>query len=127
MRSFAQIIEQEQTSRNILEINIYKIKANPSNPPRNLTFDDLGELIFDILKINPDDCLTFDYSTGRYDTRHIKLKPSVDLTPYITSPTSPITFKEHEVKVRQQQKNITRVQFQNVPLNHTNMYMVSQS
>ena len=74
MRTFAEIIEQEKTNRNILEIHLTKTAIKP----KNLTFDDLGDLIFDILKINPDDCLGFDYTTGRYDSRPIKLRPTVD-------------------------------------------------
>ena len=69
------------------------------------------------MKINPDDCLSFDYTTGRYDTRQLKLKPQVDVSPFITPLNTPIIFKEHEVYVKQQRKNVTRVQFRNVPLN----------
>ena len=54
-----------------------------------LTYDDLGEILFDILKIDPNDCVGFDFNTGRYDTRHIKLKPSIDANAYITSTPSP--------------------------------------
>ena len=111
MRTFSQIIEQEKLNRNILEIHLRKTEAKP----RNLTFDDIGEFLFDILKINHDDCLGFDYTTGRYDSRQIKLKPSIDTTPYIT--LNPIIFMDHEITVKKQLSNVTKVLFKNVPLN----------
>jgi hypothetical protein len=81
-------------------------------------FDDLGELIFDIIKIDPRDCIGFDYNTGRYDTRQIKMKPSIDNSAYITS--TPIIFKDHSVTVQKQLSNITRVTFKNALLNVPN-------
>ena len=111
MRNFVEIIEQEKSSRNILEIHLTKTATKP----KNLTFDDLGELVFDILKIKPDDCFGFDFTTGRYDSRQIKLKPSVDTMPYIT--TTPIVFMGHEITVKKQLSNVTKVLFKNVPLN----------
>ena len=114
MRTFSQIVEEEKTNRNILEIHLTKTTSRP----KNLTFDDIGEFIFDIMKINPDDCLGFDYTTGRYDSRQIKLKPSINLTPYIT--TTHITFMEHEITVKKQLSNVTKVIFKNVPLNVPN-------
>ena len=77
MRTFEQIIEDEKANRNILEIHLSK---NPTRP-KNLTFDDIGEFIFDVLKIKPEDCLGFDYTTGRYDTRQVKMKPEIDTNP----------------------------------------------
>ena len=90
--------------------------------PKSLTFDDLGELIFDVLKIDPKDCLTFDYNSGRYDTKQIKLKPGIDTSKYITD--SPISFKDHMVTVTKQLSNITRVTFKNVPLNVTDEELI---
>ena len=114
MSTFSQIIEEEKTNRNIIEIHIMKTTSRP----KNLTFDDIGEFLFDIMKINPDDCLSFDYTTGRYDSRQIKLKPSINLTPYIT--TTPITFMEHEITIKKQLSNVTKVIFKNMPLNVPN-------
>ena len=65
MRSFAEIIAAEKSERNILD----------------MSYDELGEFIFDILKINPDDCMGFGFNTGRYYTREIKFRPGVDLSP----------------------------------------------
>ena len=66
-RDFSSILEQENYRRNILEIKIVKITTTDSegaiHKPKHLTFDDLGELIFDVLQIDPEHCLTFDYNT----------------------------------------------------------------
>ena len=86
MRSFAEILAAESTQRNILEIHLIRINNDQNDAQstgRNLNFDDLGELIFDVLNINPDDCLGFNYSTGRYDTREIKFKPLIDISQHI--------------------------------------------
>ena len=117
MRSFAQILEDEKKNRNILEIYLKnKPNEDPDSPkPRSLTFDDLGELIFDVLKIDPKDCVSFDYNTGRYDTRQIKFKAGVSIDMYVTK--EPITFKDHMITTKKQLHNITRVTFRNVPLN----------
>ena len=117
-RSFAQIIESEKANRNILEIYLEKVNKEENGSsikPKSLTFDDLGELIFDILKVDPKDCLTFDYNSGRYDNKQIKLKPGIDTSKYTTD--SPISFKDHMVTVTKQLSNVTRVTFKNVPLN----------
>ena len=82
---------------------------------KNLSFEDLGEVLFDILKINPEDCLALDFTTGRYDTREVKFKPEVNVTPYLTVST-PIYFKNHEITVQRVLKNVTKVTFKNVPM-----------
>ena len=120
-RTFAQIIAEEQRNRNIIEIQLSRTipqEENQTNASRGLTFDDLGELIFDIIKIDPNDCVSFDYNTGRYDTKHIQLKPTIQADLFVT--TTPIIFKGYEVSVRKQLNNITRVTFRNVPLNVPN-------
>ena len=72
-------------------------------------------MIFDILKINPDDCQGVALVTSRYDTKEIKLKQEVDPTIYLTS--AQIQFKDHDVTVSKQTTNITKVTFKNVPFN----------
>ena len=86
-RTFEQIIDEEKKTRNIIEIHLTRNSTEEpqENQPRGLTFDDLGELIFDVIKINPDDCISFDYNTGRFDTKHIKLKPNVQADPFVTT------------------------------------------
>ena len=119
-RTFEQIIEDEKKTRNIIEIHLIRNTAGEpqENLPRGLTFDDLGELIFDIIKINPDDCLIFNYNTGRKDIKHIQLKSNVNADPFVT--TTPIEYKGYMVSVSRQLSNITRVTFKNVPLNVPN-------
>ena len=50
MRSFAEIMEQEKKNRNILEIKTTKIRSEEASPP-DLKAKDIGELLFDILKV----------------------------------------------------------------------------
>ena len=52
IRTFAQIVEEEKLNRNILEITLSRhiSEEEPqNNAQRGLTFDDLRELIFDIM------------------------------------------------------------------------------
>ena len=114
MRSFAEIMSQEKKNRNILEIKTVKNKSEEAPPP-DLKAEDIGELLFDILKVNPADCLAYDYNTGRYDTKQIKLKPGIPVTNILAK--SPLDFKGHKVIVTQQRLNITKITFKNVPLN----------
>ena len=120
LRSFAEIIAEEKSNRNIIQIHLKKITEVQENgdsiKPRSLNFDDLGELIFDILGINYDDCLSFNFSSGRYDTREVKIKPGIDVTPYLTT-LEPLVFKGHEVRVKKQRNNVTKITFKHVPLN----------
>ena len=113
MRSFDEIIADAKCNRNILEINLKKNTVDDQKPP-NLTFDQIGELLFDRLKINSDDCLRFNFSSHRYDTREVFLKPNIDLSPYITEIDD---FYGHSITTKRQSSKITRVSFRNVPLN----------
>ena len=65
MRSFEEIVADAKSNRNILEIHLKKNVNNdsPTSKPANLTYDQLGELLFDILKIKSDECISFDFST----------------------------------------------------------------
>ena len=119
MRSFAQILEQEKKDRNILELRINKIRTDEAVPPplnsNNMLAEDVGELLFDILRLNPAHCLAYDYNTGRNDTKQVKLKPGIPVADILAK--SPLEFKGFKVVVSQQRLNITRVTFKNVPLN----------
>ena len=117
-RPYAQIIAEENTKKNMIKLNLKKIQPtepDTTNSVKNLTFEDLGEFLFDILEINPEDCLGLDFTTGRYDTREVQFKPEVDVTPYLTL-TSPKYFKGHEINVSRVLKNVTRITFKNVPM-----------
>ena len=56
LRSYEEIIADAKTNRNILEIQLKKNIIN-NEKPANLTFDQIGELLFDRLKIRVEDCL----------------------------------------------------------------------
>ena len=117
MRTFAEILASEQ-QRNILEINITRMNITDGNGgstrAKALNFDDLAELIFDVLKIDHNLCAGYNYSTGRYETWDVKFKPGVDLSTYIKST---LVFKGHKVFTKRQMNNLTRVSFRNVPFN----------
>ena len=89
MRSFAEIMADQKLNRNILEITMRKRQTvdNAGNvlTPKQLTFDDLGTFLFDILKIKAEDCVRFNYTLGRYETREVMFKPGLDMSPYIGS------------------------------------------
>ena len=138
-RPFSQIIAEETAYRNTIQLHLRKIHTQPAQTTptntstttqlpttespttpytttKNLTFEDLGEFLFDILKINPEDCLGLDFTTGRYDSREVQLKPEVDVTPYLTTASNPFSFKNHEITIQRLLKNVTRITFRNVPM-----------
>ena len=119
-RTFEQIVEDEKRDRNILEIQLQKCNTPDEDLAniKSLTYDDLGELMFDVLEIKPENCIAVNFSTGRYDTREVKFLPDVNPTPYLR--VTPIEFKNHLVTVRRQRRNVTKVTFKNVPLNVPN-------
>ena len=84
-RSFAEIIASEKINRNIVQIHMKKIPQRQDNGdlinPKSLNHDDVGEFIFDVVKIDYKDCLSFNFNSGRYDTREIKFKPEIDTLP----------------------------------------------
>ena len=118
MRNFAEILHDEQHYRNILEVKLIR-KSETINgeqiKSKTLTEADISELFFDIIKLKVDDCEGIALRTYRYDTKEIKLKRGTDPTPYLTP--SPISFKGHEITIKKQMNNLTRVTFKNVPFN----------
>ena len=115
-RSFQQIIEDEKKNRNIIEIKLIKSESDcEESSIRHLTYDELGESIFDVLKVIPSECIAFDYNTSRFDIKQIQLKPNVDADKFVT--VTPVSFKGYNVTVSKQLNNVTRVTFKNVPLN----------
>ena len=117
LRSFAEIMAEQIKNRNILEVVMTKIEKTDAEgrvfKHKNLTFDEIGSFLFDILKISPEHCVRFNFTTGRYDTREVMFKPEVDLTPYLGS----FVYLDHEICTRRQRSNITKITFKNVPLN----------
>jgi hypothetical protein len=118
MRSFEEIVAAEKKSRNILTVKMTKIVKfvdGKEVKDKNLFMEDVGELIFDIMKVNVDDCAGLSLTTSRYDTKEINLKPGIDPTPYLTK--EPFVFKGHTITVTQQRTDTTKVTFKNVPWN----------
>ena len=119
-RSWLQIFSEAKEKRNILEIHVNRIdNTNSSNDdnqqkPKALTFDELSDFIFKILKIKETDNIGLDYFYGH---KEIELKAGVDLTPYLHMDT-PIRYLEYDIFVKKQETHFaTRVLFRNVPLN----------
>ena len=81
MRSFEEIIAEEKENRNILEIKITRKEIEEDGvmkPAKALSMDDVSVLIFDMIAVNPQDCLGVALYTSRFDTKEVKLKPGVD-------------------------------------------------
>ena len=116
-RSWKQIVEDAK-KQNILQITINKtskIVNGETVKPRNLKHDDIATFLFDVLGIKAEDCLGFDYNTGRYDTREIQMKNGIDTTRFLR--VEPVEFMEHEIRVSALNTRSTKVTFRNVPLN----------
>ena len=118
-RSYQTIINESNTqSPNILiQFKLYKItnQNNPDNKPLSLSDAQIGEFLFDFLKINPKSCLELDLNTGRYDTRELLLRSGTNLTEIITNGT-PHFFKDHEITATILSKMASRVTFRGVPI-----------
>ena len=119
MRSFQQILAEEKEKRNILEIKLRRMNVTSEDETqtkaKHLSFEEVSVLIFDVLKIDSEHCLSVALVTSRYDTKEVKLKTEVNGSIYLTS--KPIMFKDHEITVSRQTTNVTKVTFKNVPLN----------
>ena len=119
MRTFQEILAEETENRNILEIKLKRMnvinEAGEQGRAKNLSTEDVSILLFDVIKVKPEDCQGVALYTSRYDTKEIKLKSHVDPTPYLTE--IPIQFKDHEVIVIKQTTKVTRIAFKNVPFN----------
>ena len=117
-RSFAEILNEEKLHRNILEVKLTRTSKNQNGiavKAPTLNEADLSEFLFDVINLKVEDCLGIALRTHRYDTKEIKLKRGVESAPYIR--TSPVMFKGHEITIRKQMNNMTRVTMKNVPFN----------
>ena len=116
MRNFEEILAEEKKNRNILIVKLTKIVTIENGEEvkeKSLFMEDVGELLFEVIKLKVEDCAGLSLSTSRYDTKEINLKPGIDPTPYLR--TSPITFKGHLVTITQQRTDTIKVTFKNVP------------
>ena len=119
MRTYEQIIAEEKENRNILEIKITRLQIDEDGvmkPAKALSVDVVSVLIFDVIGVNPQECLGVARYTNRFNIKEVKLKPGVDATPYLTK-DRPISFKNHEIVVISQTANVSKITFKNVPFN----------
>ena len=98
--------------------NVLEITTQMIDPPQNatlveksLTFDDFADFLFDHLKVNPDDCSSYTFSQYSNNSKELKFKPSVDISPYIGS----FSFRGHSFTSRRQGNRTVRVTFREVP------------
>ena len=101
----------------MIQFKLYKVtnQTNPSIKPVSLSDAQIGEFLFDYLKIDPTTCLALDLKTGRYDTRELVLQSGTDLTGILTD-NSPHIFKDHEITAVVLSKLAMRVTFRGVPI-----------
>ena len=107
-RSFLEIMADERKNRNILEIKIVYQGSSDINEAvagqnrKNLSYDEIGAFLFDTLKIDPSNCLRFNYTTGRSDTKEVMFKPGIDISQYIGT----FNIPKFEIITRKQQTNV---------------------
>ena len=117
MRTFEEIMSDQKKNRNILTLTLTKIvnyEAGKEVRAPSLTLEDMGDFVFDVLKLQMEDCSGLYLSTQRYDTKLIHLKPGTDPNKYITN--EPMEFKGHMISITQQTMGTTKVTFRNVPV-----------
>ena len=86
MRTFAEIIAEEKEQRNILEIKLTRLSINVEGElkaAKSLSIEEVGELMFDVIKLKPEDCAGVAMYSSRYDTKEVKLKAGVNPAPYL--------------------------------------------
>ena len=106
------------TSNIILQIRLFKL-ITPEKKPLNISDSQLGEFLFESLKIPIAQCLALDFLTGRYDLREILVRSDTDLTIVLTY-DSLFTFKDHKISISIISNQSTRVTFKEVPLSVPN-------
>ena len=115
-RNYSQIVAEAQSvnqTSTLIQFKLTKISSG-DDKPQSLTYSQLGEFLFEQLKIDPNSCLGIDLTTGRYDTRELLLKKGTDTSAILTS--TPHTFKGHEIRATLLSTQVTKVTFKHVPL-----------
>ena len=86
MRNFAEILNEDQHHRNILEVKLMRTQQLNDNgemvKAKTLNEDDLSEFLFDVIKLTIENCLGIALRIYRYDTKEIKLKKGINPAPY---------------------------------------------
>ena len=118
-RSYQQIIDDSNSNSAhlFIQIKLHKI-INPSTPDRkpiNLNDYQIGEFLWEFLKLPFDSCLEIDNQTGRYNTCEILIKSGTDLTNILTSDT-PHHFRDHKISASLISNTVSRITFKGVPI-----------
>ena len=125
LRSYAQIHADATAASSssspytniILQFRLSKVQIEGDGGvlvlPKSLTHDQFGDYIFDVLKINHEDCLEIDLS-GRWDTKELVLKAGT-LVDHLVTTNQPQVYLNHEITITPIIKNSTKVYFKNVP------------
>ena len=115
MRTFAEILHEEQNNRNILEVKISRASNRDGLMIKPLNEEDISEFLFNIVGLKAEDCVGIALRTHRHNTKEIKLKKNVDPSAHIR--LNAVEFKDHFITIQKQTNNVTRVTFKNVPMN----------
>ena len=116
-RTFTQILE-DQKNINILEVTAEKVLTNSTgdvvldSKTCTLTQEDFANFLFDVVKINPSDCISMNVSNKRFDTKEIRLTDCVSMDGFIGS----YEYLDHNIQIKRQGRNYTLVTFKNVPM-----------
>ena len=90
-------------------------KTADKDPPP-LTDAQLGDFLFQNLKIPVNDVIGLDFPK-RSDTKHIQVRPSTTLTDIVTDhKDAPHFYKDHEIMITTISSKATKVTFIDVPL-----------
>ena len=117
-RPYHQIISDasSSTANIILKINLESVSSDKKS--MNISDSQLGDFIFNELKLPVDDVLRLGFSTGHNDTKEILVKFSTDLTNITTDHLTPPyhSYKDFKITISTLDDKTTKVTFINVPL-----------
>ena len=118
-RSYAQIISD---SKSLTANIVLKIKLEPCSGDKksmNISDSQLGDFIFNDLKLPVDDVLQLGFSTGRNNSKEILVKYTTDVRNITTNNINPPhhLYKDYKITISTLDDKSTKITFINVPLN----------
>ena len=116
-RPYTQIISDSMSSTANIILKISIAPNDPEKKSMNMQDSQLGDFLFNDIKLPVEDVLRLGFSTGRNDTKEILVKHSSDLSKIITDDLSPPyhMYKDHRITISTLDDKTTRVTFLNVP------------